>query len=169
MKVTILSIFILFLINGCSNKEFLFGKKAIQKNITKSQKIVMKTKKFAFSDTAFYKNTPRLIQIQAYSSGVAIANMKFYKINDSVCFGNKCTNKKYFTDNFLSKNYPSSLIITILSKKPIFDKQNLKKIKDGFLQHIKSDSYDITYMVTKNFVYFKDKKNKILIKLSDLK
>ncbi len=166
MKVTIFSILALFLITGCSTKS-IFAKKPV-KIVNKSKKITMKTKKFAFSDTGFYKSNDKLIQIQAYSTGVAVANMKFYKNSDSVCVGYKCTNRKYFNDNFLSKYYPNKLIVNILSAKPIMGAENLTKSADGFTQNIKTAEYDITYRVTSNSIYFKDRLNRILIKLKDL-
>ena len=166
MKVTIFSILALFLITGCSTKS-IFAKKPVQV-INKSKKITMKTKKFAFSDTGFYKSDEKLIQIQAYSTGVAVADMKFYKNSDSVCVGYKCTNRKYFNDNFLSKYYPNKLIVNILSAKPIMEAKNLVKTQNGFTQNIKSKEYDITYKVTSTSIYFKDRLNKILIKLKDL-
>ncbi len=167
MKVTIFTIITMLLITGCSTKT-LFIKKPI-KIVNKSKKITMKTKKFAFSDTGFYKSDDKLIQIQAYSTGVAVANLKFYKTSDSVCVGHKCTNRKYFNDNFLSKYYPNKLIVNILSAKPIMDAKNMIKTKDGFTQNIKTAKYNITYKVSPYSIYFKDRLNKIIIKLKDLK
>ncbi len=166
MKVTIFSIIALFLITGCSFKN-LFVTKPVA-TVSKSKKITMKTKKFAFSDTGFYKSDDKLIQIQAYSTGVAVADMKFYKDKDTICVGYKCTNRKYFNDNFLSKYYPNNLILNILLAKPIMEAKNLTKTENGFVQNIKTPEYDITYKVTNNSIYFKDRLNKILIKLKDL-
>jgi len=167
MKVTIFTILAILFVTGCSTKNMLTPKPAI-KPINKSEKITMKTKKFAFSDTGFYKNNSEYIQLQVYATGVAVADMKFYKDDDKVCVGYKCSNKKYFKDNFLSKYYPNDLIVNILTKQPILDAKNLKKTTDGFVQTIKTTEYDITYKTNSNSIYFKDRQNKILIKLKDL-
>ena len=167
MKTPIFSLILTLLVTGCSTKN-IFSQKPAIKPITKSEKITMKTKKFAFSDTGFYKNNSEYIQLQVYATGVAVADMKFYKDDDKVCVGYKCSNKKYFKDNFLSKYYPNNLIVNILTKQPILDEKNLQKTTDGFVQNIKTKEYDITYKTTPNSIYFKDRQNKILIKLKDL-
>ena len=167
MKKLAFLLIVTILATGCSTKN-IFKPKLAKKSETKSEKITMKTKKITFSDTGFYKNNSEYIQLQVYEAGVAVANMKFYKNEDKVCVGYKCSNKKYFKDNFLSKYYPNNLIINILTKKPILDGKNLQKTADGFIQTIKNTEYDISYKTTTNSIYFKDRQNKILIKLKDL-
>ena len=146
MKLLTFLLLFLLLFTGCSLKQ-----SNIKKEIFKSTYIIFKTKKTRFSGTGFYKELPEYIQLQIYSTGIALANLKFYKNKDLICEGYKCNNRKWFTDNFLSKEYPDDLIINVMTKKPL---------------KYKSDS--IKYK-TDNGVYFKDTKNRILIKIKDLK
>ena len=145
MKITFFVTLLLFFMSGCSQKQI-----NIKKEPTKGSYIVFKTKKTRFSGTGFYKDTPEYVQLQIYSTGVALANLKFYKNKDLICEGIKCNKRRWFTDNFLAKEYPDDLIINVMTKKPI----SLK-------------SENITYS-TDNGIYFKDRKNRILIKIKDL-
>jgi len=124
----------------------------------------MKTKKFAFSDSGFYKNNENKITIQAYSSGVGVGELKFYKNKDMICVGKLCNTKKWFKDNFLSSDYTDNLIVNVLDKKPILDGKNLTKTQDGFSQDIGA----IKYRTSPSEIYFKDRANKIIIKLRDM-
>ena len=163
MKVTFFTILAILFLSGCS----MIGintKVPKVKVISKSALITMKTKKFAFSDTGFYKNSPEKITIQAYSSGIGVGELKFFKDKDSICIKNYCNTKKWFTDNFLSRDYPQDLILNILDKKPIFEAKNLIKTKDGFTQKIGA----IKYRVNKHEIYFKDSTNKLIIKIKDM-
>ncbi len=148
MKITIFVTLLLFFMSGCSQKYFNLTKK---KEVSKSSYIVFKTKKTRFAGTGFYKDTPEYVQLQIYSTGVPLANLKFYKKKDLICEGIKCNKRRWFTDRFLSPSYPKDLIIKIMTKQPI----SLK-------------SKDIKYS-TDNGIYFKDRKNRILIKIKDLK
>jgi hypothetical protein len=123
----------------------------------------MKTKKFAFSDSGFYTNSPEKITIQAYSSGVGVGELKFFKSDDRICIKNYCNTRKWFTDNFLSRDYPQDIILNILDKKPIFDGKNLSKTATGFTQNIGA----IKYRVSDSEIYFKDSANRLIIKIKD--
>jgi len=164
MKVTLLAIFSIFFLAGCATFGTQVQKPTI-KTINKSTLITMKTKKFAFSDTGFYKRSPKLISIQAYSSGVGIGELKFFKNDDLICVGKICNTRKWFTDNFLSRDYPPNLILNVLDKKPILGRKNLQKIADGFTQNIGA----IKYKVSSSEIYFKDSANRIIIKIKDMK
>ena len=155
---------IIFLFAGCSFKGVNI-KKQPNTAVSKSQLITLKTKRFAFSDSGFYKSDDKKVLIQAYSSGVGIGEIQVYKTQNLVCVKRYCNTKEWFNENFLSKYYPKDLILNVLEKKPIFDGKNLTKTKDGFVQKIGS----IKYKVTKSEVFFKDLKNRIIIRLRDLK
>jgi len=54
----------------------------------------------------------------------------------------------------------------IFRAKPIFDKKNLEEKSNGFTQKIQKDKeYDISYSVNKDKRTFRDKINKIVIKV----
>jgi hypothetical protein len=165
MKVTPFSILISLIsifTTGCG----IFGiqiQKPSVKVVNKSALITMKTKKFAFSDSGFYTNSPDKITIQAYSSGVGLGELKFYKNENMVCIKNYCNTRKWFTDNFLSRDYPQNLILNVLDKKPIFNSKNLVKTSTGFTQKIGA----IKYLVSDSKIYFKDSANRLIIKIKD--
>ena len=72
-----------------------------------------------------------------------------------------------FNKEYLSKSYPDDLLQNVLLKKKIFNSLNVVKLDDGFQQTIKDSNQDIIYKVTSNMIYFKDRKNHILIKIKN--
>lgn len=194
MKVTFFILISLFLLAGCSThtytkKQYQHTRENTQKEIiqtseeviqevetpkeiesktTKSYQITMKTKKFAFSDAGFFIEDENLIQVQVYSSGMIVGSLKFYKDEDKVCVKSLCNTRRWFNENFLSLYYPEKTIIKILKSKPIMDSKNIQITDSGFTQNIKAYDYDITYRVDSKQTYFKDRKNRIIIKFREL-
>ena len=145
MKLLTFVTIVLLFITGCSTKQV-----NVKKEVSKGSYIVFKTKKTRFSGTGFYKDTPEFVQLQIYSTGVALAKLKFYKNKDLICEGYKCNKRRWFTDNFLAKEYPDDLILKIMTKQPLNFKSDTIKYK------------------TDNGIYFKDTKNRVLIKIRKL-
>ncbi len=137
------------------------------KEVSKSYKVTMKTKKFAFSDTGFLVKSNNMIRLNVLAMGNPVLDLKVKK-SDDVCVGSLCNTKLGFNQSFLSGEYPESLIENVLNKKPIFDGENLKKTKNGFIQNIESKNYKIKYQISRGSIYFKDSKNRILMKLKEL-
>lgn len=147
-------------------EEVVVAKK--ESKTTKSYQVTMKTKKFAFSDAGFFIEDENMIQVQVYSSGMIIGSLKFSKNEDNVCVKSLCNTRKWFNENFLSLYYPETTILKILKSQPIMDRKNLKQTATGFTQEFKAYDYDITYRVTPELTYFKDRKNRIIIKFKEL-
>ncbi len=156
----LIAIFIVLLI-GCANK-------TVNKvePISKSCKIVFKTKKISFADTGFLNKSKNSTSLQIFAMGTPILKLK---VADLVCLNGMCNSKKSFNQTHLSPYYPDSLLENILNGKPIFNKINLIKKDDGFVQNISGKWYNIKYKVDKQNIYFKDSSNKIIIKIIGLK
>lgn len=90
-------------------------------------------------------------------------------INHLVCVSAGCMSKQGFNNEYLNGSYPSDILQNILLAKPIYDAKNRVKTEDGFEQYIKDEKVDIKYKVTSNITYFKDRKNKIIFKIKDIK
>ena len=74
-----------------------------------------------------------------------------------------------FNEAYLNAAYPDELLQNVILGKPIYGAKGLQKNAEGFSQHLKSQSVDILYRVNVQEIYFKDKTNKILIKIKEIK
>jgi hypothetical protein len=90
-------------------------------------------------------------------------------VKSDVCLDYICLKRENFNREFFGSRHYASFVDQLFNLKPIYSKKNLKKIVNGFEQKIKTDSYDITYRIEGKNLYFKDRKNSILIKLKELK
>jgi hypothetical protein len=80
----------------------------------------------------------------------------------------KCMDKKQFNEEVLVSEYPTTLLENIFKGEAIFSKENLEEIEGGFRQNItKEGVYDISYSVVSGKRIFRDKINKILIKVRE--
>jgi len=134
-----------------------------------SYKVTMKTKKFAFSDTGFLVNYDDSLNLNVLAMGKNVLDLKVKKDEDDVCVGSLCNTKHGFNQSFLDARYPDDFIQNILLKKPIFNSRGITKTSTGFVQKIVCDRFGIKYQVTNKSIYFKDKKNHILIKLKEIR
>jgi len=138
------------------------------KEPSKSYRVTMKTKKFAFSDTGFLVKSNKMLRLNVLALGKPVLDLKIKKTDD-ICVGSICNTKHGFNQSFLVDEYPDELTGNVLQGKPIFEGKNLKKTANGFIQQIKTDKYDIKYQTSRGSTYFKDKQNKIIMKLKELK
>jgi hypothetical protein len=129
--------------------------------------IVIKTPRMKYADLGFISNAPSLVKVNIYASGQPLVKFEINALN--VCMSTfECMNKKAFNKKILSENYPDTLLEDIFRAKPIFDKENLQKNADGFTQKLKKEkAYDIHYTVKNGTRTFRDKINKILIKVRE--
>ncbi len=147
----------LLLFSGCSFKNY---------NNSEPNLITIKTETLKFSDIGYFHSDKNSVQVELYSSGIAVGK---FEINKIVCTNEGCLSKSAFNEDYLSEYYPDNLLKNVLRKKPIFEGKNLVKKPEGFLQEIKNEEVDISYRVTKKSVRFKDSKNSILIKFKKMK
>ncbi len=150
---------LLLVISGCT------GKQLIKKENQESAFIVIKTPSMRYADMGFIYKKTDLVKVEIYASGQPLLNLNINPMN--VCMSTfKCMEKKDFNAKMLSANYPETVLENIFRAKPIFDKKNLEKSSNGFTQKIKKDKeYDITYSVKRDMRTFRDRINKIVIKV----
>jgi signal transduction histidine kinase len=70
---------------------------------------------------------------------------------------------------YLNAKYPSDILQNILLSKVIYDGKSRVQTPEGFEQIIQTQNVDIEYRVTKNETFFKDRKNRIMFKIKDIK
>lgn len=147
----------LFFMSGCAVKQ-------IQKS--EAVAVVWKTQNIKFVGTGFLKYSGSTIELSIYSAGTPILAMKLGK---NVCIETKgCLSYKSFNKRFLLPIYPDRLLYHILIGKPLFHGENLRKTQRGFEQEVMGKNFDIIYRFNLNEIYFKDRKNKNLIKIRKL-
>lgn len=158
MKYTIPFLFILFL-TGCVTKP----------QITKSESklILFKTPKIKFYDTGFVKEHANGILMQIYASGQALVEIQ--SDEEYICMNGGCTSKDSFTQEYLSRYYPSGLFENVLLGRDIFRGKNRTETEEGTQQKIREqDHYDIVYSRSTKVISFKDEVNGIVIRLKSL-
>ncbi len=127
--------------------------------------IVMKTNKIKFADMGFIYDNDSTLKVEVYSAGQPLVDLTIDSKNICLSFL-ECMHKEQFNDEVLVASYPKTLLENIFRAKPIFDEKNLEKIEGGFEQKIqKENEYDISYRVISGKRTFRDKINKILIKV----
>jgi len=148
----------LLFFSACSIKNY-------EKTATKI--ITIKTKKFRFCDIGYLRNSRDAIELELFMAGQVVKRLE---INHLICVSDEgCITKQSFNAEYLSANYPASILQNILLGKAIFDGKNLQKTSFGFTQHILTQDVNIIYRVTQKEIYFKDRKNHILFKIKDTK
>ncbi len=142
---------------GCSLKQY---------ETSEPKLIVLKTKKLKFSDTGYIRSAGDAVEVELFSAGQAAGRIA---INHLVCVDDKgCLSKNTFNTEYLNRHYPDETMQHVLLGKPIFDRQSLQRNTEGFEQYIKNREVDIVYRVRDGQIYFKDRKNRILIKIKTI-
>ena len=142
-------------------------KPSLNASNSKSYLTTLKTKKFAFSDAGFLKIKNGRTDLQIFAVGKPLMKLKILR-SDDICVNQLCNTKHGFNQSYLSGAYPDDLLENVLHSRPIFNSQNLKETTNGFMQRIRGNKYDIKYKSLPGMIYFKDVKNKIIIKLKAL-
>ena len=129
--------------------------------------IVMKTATMKYADMGFISHSSSAVNVEIYGAGQPLMSLEINAMN--VCMSTfKCMEKKDFNEKVLNGSYPETLLENIFRAKPIFKEKNLEKNKSGFSQKIVKDGiYNISYTVKGGERIFRDKTNKILIKVRE--
>ncbi|MDF1878781.1 hypothetical protein JHD46_03910 [Sulfurimonas sp. SAG-AH-194-C20] len=146
-----------FFLSACSMKNYTHSTSKI---------ITIKTSKLKFSDLAYFKNTNNSVRLELFTAGINVQNIE---INNLICLNEGCMLRSSFNSEYLNENYPDTILQNIFLGQAIYDGLNFTKTTDGFIQKIQNKDVDIHYKVSSNEIYFKDKKNKILFKIKDIK
>lgn len=150
-------LFVVLFLTSCSLKHEI--------NFSAPYKIVIKTKDIAIGDSGFIKKADGYKSIEIFSAGFLALHVE---LGANACINGMCTDRLDFNRRFFGYSHYANLLDDILDKKEIYSGMGKIKLKDGFEQNIKTKHYNITYRVTKNSIYFKDKTNHILIKLKEI-
>jgi len=158
IKKIVIFIMLLFTFDACTG---------LQVEKQESAFIVMKTATFKYADMGFISNSSSRVKVEIYGAGQPLLSLEINGMN--VCMSTfECMEKKEFNEKILNASYPETLLENIFRAKPIFDKKNFVKTEDGFSQKLTKESeYDISYSVKGNQRIFRDKLNKILIKVRE--
>ncbi len=155
--IRIFSILWVSLFLGCAPKSY---------TMNESRLIIIKTPKLKFADLGYIRKNLDEVRADLFVAGNLVQSIE---INTLVCVNEGCVSKSNFNEEYLTPAYPDDLMLNVLLAKPIFNKASIKKTENGFIQELKSDEYNITYKIENGNIYFKDKKNKILIKIKKIK
>ena len=126
---------------------------------------MIKSPKLRFNDIGYIKHNGNVISLELYNAGTAVETIQ---VNHLVCVSKGCMTKSSFNKEYLSSCYPDDFIKNLLMRKPVFQKMGYRKTKNGFIQEIQTKKVSIIYKVIKENLYFKDRKNKILVKLKEI-
>lgn len=145
---------LILLLSGCGARPYVK---------TDVATIIMKTPKIKFADTGYVRSNNNLVALELFSAGQAVGKIE---IENMICVeGKGCMTKSSFNAEYLSAMYPDDILENILRSKPIFMGINLEQTDEGFEQRIDDNVVDIRYTVREHQIYFKDRKNSVLIKI----
>ena len=147
----------LLLFGGCAVKEY---------TLSEPKQITLKTWKLKFNDVGFLRHNGSAVQLELFSAGQPVER---FEIDGEVCVQQGCMSKEAFNETYLTAAYPQTLLQNVLLGRPIFGGRDLVRRDGGFEQELKAMAvYNITYRVTQNEIYFRDRINNILIKIKDM-
>jgi len=146
-----------FLLSACSVKNY---------EHTSSKIIIIKSPKIKFADLGYIRNSDNSIELELFSAGNVIEKIT---INHLICVSAGCMSKSGFNSDYLDNSYPKDLLQNILLGKEIYEGKNRVKTVNGFTQKIVSKDVDISYKVSLNQIFFKDRKNRVIFKIKDTK
>jgi hypothetical protein len=146
-----------FLFTACSVKNY---------EINQTKIIIIKSPKLKFADVGYLRNSDKSIELELFAAGKAIEKIS---INHLICTRQGCMSKGGFNKDYLNESYPTGILQNVLLGDAIYDGKNRVQTKDGFEQNIKDENVDITYKVSPDATLFKDRKNKIIFKIKDIK
>jgi len=131
---------------------------------TQTKIIIIKSPKLKFADIGYIRNSDKSIELELFIAGRVVQKIT---INHLVCTNEGCMGKNGFNADYLNSSYPDDILQNIILGHTIYGGKNLTKTLTGFEQHIKNRDVEIIYKVNPHTIYFKDKKNKIILKFKD--
>lgn len=148
---------ILLLLGGCSAKHY---------ETSEPKMIVLKTPKLKFADTGYIRSGGNNVEVELFAAGMSVEKIS---IDREVCVSEGCMSEEKFVKEYLYPDYPRDTMRNILLGKDIFDGKGKEEMCDGRLfQFVRDDEMDIIYRRGKGEVYFKDRLNNLMIKITDL-
>ena len=132
---------------------------------TDAKIIIIKSPQLKFADLGFIRNSGDAVGVELFTAGKSV---KRIELNHLICVDEGCMSKSTFNREYLNQYYPDGLLQNIILGHTIYHLKNRVKIRNGFEQKIVDKNVNIIYRVTDKIIYFKDKKNSILIKIKDV-
>jgi len=157
MLKNLLLVFAVLFFTSCSLKRNI--------NFSAPYKIVIKTQKIAIADSGFVRKADGYKSIEIFTTGFLALHVE---LGVDACINGYCTDRLDFNKRFFGYKHYKSLLDDILDKKEIYGGVDKIKTKDGFEQRVERKKYNIIYRVSDKKIYFKDRINHILIKLTRL-
>ena len=133
---------------------------------TESKIIIIKSPKIKFADLGYIRNSDKKIELELFIAGKVVDKISINHLN---CVKDGCMSKSGFNEDYLHFSYPDDTLQNILLARAIYDNKNIQKTADGFEQNIKNEYVNISYKVTQDITFFKDKKNRIIFKIKNTK
>ena len=153
MKILLFAVALLF--SACSTMHY---------EQTQPKLIIIKSPQLKFADLGYIRHTDDKVELELFVAGKAIEKIT---INYLICVNKGCMSRSGFNEDYLSEYYDDNLLQDVLLGHTIFDAKNRVQTQSGFEQKIVDNHMDITYRVDAKGIYFKDRTNKILIKIKD--
>ena len=144
----------------------LVGCAPMQYKINESRLIIIKSPKLKYADLGYIRRNSDEVRVDLFVAGQAVESIE---VDGLVCVNEGCLTKSGFNEEYLHPAYPDDLLKNVLLARPIFEKASIEETAEGFIQNLKSPEYNIIYKVLNGNIYFKDKKNRFLIKISKIK
>jgi len=141
------------LLVGCAPKKY-------EKH--ESRLINIKTPKLKYADLGYLRHDQDEVRMELFVAGQLVQSIE---IDSLVCVDEGCLSKSAFNKEYLHHSYPDDLLLDVLLARPIFEKASMQITDEGFIQKLKSTPYNITYKIENGNIYFKDKQNRLLIKI----
>ena len=152
----ILLIFVL-LFTSCSIKNY---------EKTQTKIVIIKSPKIKFADIGYLRSTDKAIELEMFIAGHAVQKIQ---VNHLICVKKGCMSKSGFNEDYLHHSYPDDILQNILLGNEIYEGRSKFHSDLGFEQKILNDDVNIKYRVNDKEIFFKDSKNKIIIKIKDTK
>lgn len=158
-KYFILWVSLLTLImGGCATKNYTHGE---------AKMVVIKTPKLKFADMGYIRYGEDAVQIEIFVAGVTVEKIT---IDSDVCVSAGCMSEERFVKEYLYDKYPKDTMRRILQNMDIFSGVGKSEMCNGAeYQYIRNEDMDIVYRRKSGEIYFKDRLNSIMIKISDVK
>lgn len=147
----------LFILSGCAAKSY---------KVNESRLIILKTPKIKYADLGYIRSNEDEVRADLFIAGNLIQSLE---VDTLVCVNEGCLSKSAFNKDYLHPSYPDELIVNVLLGRPIFDRTSLQKTQRGFMQELKSADYNVIYKVEDGDISFKDRQNKLIIKILKVK
>ena len=111
----------------------------------------------------YVRSNEDVVALELFSAGHPVGR---FEIENLVCVdGEGCLRKSTFNEEYLSQHYPDTLMENVLRGEPIYEGENSLSNAHGFEQQILNEFVEIKYKVSERQIYFKDRTNRVLIKI----